>query len=342
MTLSEQSLGELGESGILERLFPIFRHDDAAVTVGPGDDGAVVRATGELVFTTDAIVEGYDFILGISDPVSIGRKAAVQNLADVASMGAKPRWLLTTVLAGKDTPIAVLEGIAEGIAREAHPLGASVIGGDLGTARELTVSITAIGELARPGTAVVRSGAREGDVLAVGGEVLGLSSAGLAQVLAKSDATLPDLESRGQAVVSIADRALSWHLAPEPDLSAGWGAGRLASAMIDISDGLVRDASRIARASGVNLDLSRAALESDCALLAPLANVFSVDPMEWVLGSGEEHLMLATFPRSVWDENAQVRAAFRETGCVRAAEGDGDVRLDGVPLAMYGWDHFSV
>ncbi|RUP87349.1 thiamine-phosphate kinase [Dermabacter sp. HSID17554] len=342
MRQHETSLGELGESGILERLFPIFRHADEAVTVGPGDDCAVVRTSGELVFTTDAMVEGYDFLLGISDPMSIGRKAAVQNLADVASMGAKPRWLLTTVLAGKDTPIAVLEGIAEGIALEAHSHGASVIGGDLGTARELTISITAIGELRAPGTAVVRSGARAGDVLAVGGDLLGLSSAGLAQVLGKADAALPDIEAGGGAVARLAKRALAWHLAPEPAIARGWNSGCRASAMIDISDGLVRDASRIARASGVNLDLSRAALESDRALLAPLADIFGVDAMEWVLGSGEEHLMLATFPANVWAESTEVRAEFREIGRVLPCEGEGTVLLDGAPLAMHGWDHFSL
>lgn len=342
MARSERSLGELGESGILERLFPLFQHDDAAVTVGPGDDCAVVRSSGELVFTTDAMVEGYDFILGISDPVSIGRKAAVQNLADVAAMGAKPRWLLTTVLADKGTSITVLEGLAEGIAREAHGVGASVIGGDLGTARELTLSITAIGELAKPGSAVMRSGARTGDVLAVGGSVLGLSSAGLAQVLGKSDATLPNIDAMGDTTVRLAKRAFAWHLAPEPAISAGWGAGRKASAMIDISDGLVRDASRIARASGVNLDLSSAALESDRALLAPLADVFDVDPMEWVLGSGEEHLMLATFPAATWAESAEVRAEFRKIGHVTPGAGESSVLLDGSPLSMHGWDHFSL
>lgn len=338
----ERSLGELGESGILARIFPFFEKHDDDVVVAPGDDCAVVRASGELVFTTDAMVEGYDFILGISDPVSIGRKAAVQNLADVAAMGAKPRWLLTTVLASKDASIEILEGIAEGIAQEARKVGASVVGGDLGTARDLTISITAIGELSAPGTAVLRTGARAGDVLAVGGEVLGLSSAGLAQVLGKSDGTVPDLDALGEEVTRLAKRALSWHLAPEPAITAGWGSGRRASAMIDISDGLVRDANRIARASRVNLDLSRAALENDRALLAPLAEAFGVDPMEWVLGSGEEHLMLATFPAQIWKNSAEVRADFREIGRVNACEGEGGVVLDGSPLALHGWDHFSL
>src|SRR6187402_257400 len=176
---SGDTLGEIGEGAALARIFPRLPRA-AAELLGPGDDAAVVAAPdGRYVVTTDMMIHGPDFRLAWSTPFDLGWKAAASNLADVAAMGAVPTALVVALAAPADSPVALLEGIADGLREACAAMAPScgVVGGDLSVSSTLTIAVTAFGDL--EGRApVLRSGARVGDVVAVAG-VLGLAAAGL-------------------------------------------------------------------------------------------------------------------------------------------------------------------
>lgn len=157
-----------GEAALLARMLPHLR-TGSEVEVGPGDDAAVVRLPSpRLVVTTDMLVEGHDFMMHATTPRWIGRKAAVQNLADVAAMGAAPLALVVAISAPASTPATVFEELTIGLTARAEADGASIVGGDLGRAEDLTVTVTAMGSLPADQEPVRRSGALPGDVLAIG------------------------------------------------------------------------------------------------------------------------------------------------------------------------------
>lgn len=324
-------IAHLTESGLLTRIVPALTRPPA-VEVGPGDDAAVVRlASPRVVVTTDTLTQDHDFLLRATTGARIGRKAAVQNLADIAAMGAHPVALVVSVSAPGSTEVAFLEDLSAGLAARAERDGASVVGGDLGAADALSVTVTALGQLREGQAPILRSGARAGDVLAVGSPSLGRSAAGLAWILAERDR-----ETGARDLVA-------WHDAPDPDLSLGWTAARradgtaIATAMLDISDGLVRDGRRLATASGVTIDLERDVLAHDVAQLADAGAALGADPWTWVLHGGEEHAMLATFPAD------EVPPGFRRIGtCGALADGAGaEVLLDGGRIEGAGFDHFA-
>lgn len=335
----------LGEAGLLARMLPQLAVDPRT-EVGPGDDSAVIElASSQLVISTDAVVEGYDFLRTTTTARWLGARIAVQNLADVAAMGVRPQALVVALSAPHDEDPAVFVGITEGCARRAEADGASIVGGDLGRSDALTATVTAVGALEPGQEPVRRSGARPGDVLAIGSEQLGRSAAGLALVLSGrvsmnfAAGEDPDIRIDGldgaDGLDGFARELLTWHDAPDPDLSLGWTVGRSAHAMIDLSDGLVRDAGRIAAASGVLVDLDRSALEADVAHLAPMAQHLDADPWQWVLHGAEEHAMLAAFPPEAVPES------FRPLGRVRSADGHPGVLLSGAAVPVGGFDHFS-
>lgn len=333
------------EQAILQRILSTAAPASSPewLEVGPGDDAAVLRVpTGRIVATTDTLVQGVDFLPHTTAPVLIGRKAAVQNLADVAAMGARPLALLAAVSVPAGTPTDVLTQITVGLTEQSQRWGAELVGGDMGTGDALSLTITALGTLEKGQPPALRSGARPGDVLAIGTAQLGRSAAGLALVLA--DRCRIATDEHGALRVQLidvltpgAEELLLWHNAPDPDLSIGWGSGRRARAMMDLSDGLSRDAARIASASNIVLELDRAVLATDAEALRPLAHELNADPWDWVLHGGEEHALLASFPAGA------VPAGFRQIGRVRAPR-DGEkpaVVLDGAPLPVHGWDHFA-
>ncbi|MDK7742127.1 thiamine-phosphate kinase [Helcobacillus massiliensis] len=357
------TLGELGEAGILARILPIL--SGAANTertlIGPGDDAALLAVpSGSVVITTDTMIEGKDFLLRGDAPgrsplgstgEEIGHKLAVQNLADVAAMGAEPTALVLSLSAPATTPLALIEGIARGLAARSARAGAVVIGGDLGGADMISLTVTAFGELVPGlgGRAIRRDGARVGDVVAVGTPQLGRSAAGLALLLGGHDpAELGDVQ-RG------AEGALEFHRAPEVDLEAGHrlaaALGHDLHAMIDVSDGLLRDAGRLADASGVRIHLDADGLATMAEALRPLADSLGQDPSAWVLGSGEEHAMLICLPPSALQA---ARDVLRDAGgdltmvgrVLPAGEEDprataAGVNEQGADGSALGWDHFE-
>lgn len=331
----------LGEAGLLARMLPHLA-GGPDIEVGPGDDAAVVRLPSpRLVITTDTLVEGHDFLDPATTPRWIGHKAAVQNLADVAAMGARPLALVVAISAPVETPAEVFEQLTVGLADRAEADGARVVGGDLGRAQQLTVTVTAVGALEGQDPAVLRSGARPGDVLAVGSPRLGRSAAGLALVLGGA----VEVHARGGRAPQVtltgvrdqeAAGLVAWHNAPDPALDLGWTSGRGAHAMMDLSDGLVRDGGRLAAASDVSIDLDATALAADARALTPLADELEADPWQWVLHGGEEHAMLASFAPDA------VPPGFRLVGRIRPGPPEGpQVRLDGRAIEGAGFDHFD-
>ena len=312
-----RTVGEVGEDELLALVFPILAGtgESTDVTVGPGDDAAVLAlAAGTLVATTDAVVRGRDWRDEWSTGEDVGAKVAAQNLADVAAMGARPVGLLVTLVMSTSTEVAWVLDLARGLATATCP----VIGGDLSSAPEgvLVVSVTALGSL-DGGAPVLRSGARIGDLVTVAGS-LGLSGAGLHLLEAGRPEAYPE--------------AVAVHRRPRPPLALGpVAAAAGATSMVDLSDGLLRDASRVASASGVRLDLSAAALAGDVGRLVPVLGAELA--LDCVLGGGEEHSLLATFPAG-----SAVPEGFRVVGAVRTGSG---VALDGVPQQPRGWDHFG-
>ncbi len=324
---------DLDETGLLARFVPLLPQGSATL-VGPGDDAAVVAAPdGRYVVSTDVLVEDFHFRRRWSTGYDVGVRAAAQNLADVAAMGGRPTALVVGLAMPGDLEVAWVEGFARGLADACSPVGAAVVGGDLSGGPVLMVSVAVHGDLeGRP--PVLRSGARPGDVVAYSG-VRGHSAAGFA--LLEAGAASPSDGAPG------AEGPLSPFVAgflrPSPPLAGGPAAALAgATAMLDVSDGLLRDGGRIAAASGVVVDLDAAALADDVARLAPAAAALGLgsgDALGWVLSGGEDHGLLATFPAE-----ATLPGGFRRIGTVR--EGEAAVTVDGrTPDAGIGWDHFK-
>ncbi|MEO6881643.1 MAG: thiamine-phosphate kinase [Mycobacteriaceae bacterium] len=278
------TVAEVGEVEVIARVTRPHagssRTQPASTLLGPGDDAAVVAAAdSRVVASTDVLVEGVHFRLDWSTPEQVGRRAVAQNVADVVAMGAVPTALLVGLACPPDTPVATLERIADGLWDEAGRVGAGVVGGDVVRAGQLVVSVTVLGDL-QGREPVLRSGAQPGDVVALAGR-LGWSAAGLA-VLGRG--------FRAPAAVVAAYRV------PEPPYSAGVAAARGgASAMTDVSDGLLSDLGQLLSASGVAADLRRGSL-SPAGKLVEVGSALGVDPWLWVLTGGEDHALVATFP----------------------------------------------
>jgi len=311
---SPATLGGVGESEVLQRIFPRLPLASAEL-LGPGDDSAVVATPdGRVVVTTDMMIHGPDFRWAWSTPHDLGWKAAASNLADVAAMGAVPTALVLALAAPADTPVTVLEQFAEGLRDGCVAMapGCGVVGGDLSVSPVFTIAVTAFGDL--EGRApVLRSGARPGDTVAVAGP-LGAAAEGLRLLFASG--VVDGVPDAGAAATLRAQHptAIGAQLAPHPPIADGKAAALAgATAMIDLSDGLALDARRVANASGVaiNLDVTRAEL----------------------LG-GEDHSLLATFP-----VGAVLPDGFREIGSVVVGSG---VHLDGVSVEeLGGWDPYA-
>ena len=324
MISTPSTVGELGEhalvAAVIERLRgPEGGWSSAYQILGPGDDAAVLAAPdGRVVVTTDVLVDGVHFRRDWSSARDVGRKAAAQSLADVAAMGALTSGIVVGLSAPPDLPVAWVLELADGLRDECLEVGTTVEGGDVVRSDRLQVAVTAMGDLqGRP--PVTRSGARLGDVVAVAG-TLGKAAGGLA-VLGrgfKSPRVLVEAYRR-----------------PTPPYAAGPAAAKAgATAMCDVSDGLVADLARIAQASGVAIDIHSAALAIADALVDAAA-ALSVDPLGWVLTGGEDHALAACFPPT-----AQIPDGFVRCGDVGPGE-PGSVSVDGRPFDQAGgWDHF--
>ena len=317
----KNTLASLGENESLSRTMGRLIQGDKAL-VGPGDDAAVVSTTdNKFVVTTDTMIEDHDFRLDWSTGFDLGFKAVASNVADVAAMGAVPTALVVSIALPGSTDIKFLEDFADGLnaGLEALAPGASVVGGDLASSEKVFISVTAHGEL--NGLApVLRSGAKVGDIVAVAG-TLGRAAAGLALLQSDTDAK------------SAFDDLVNIQLRPQPPIPAGVLANKSgATSMLDVSDGLAKDASRIAKASGVTIQIDSSALLGFIAVLEQAAMRLDLDAKNWVLFGGEDHSLLATFPQGV-----EIPKEFKQIGTV-ITQRDELVLLDNLELQANGWD----
>jgi thiamine-monophosphate kinase len=313
----EPTLRELGEFPMIDRLVS-GRRQPAGVSVGPGDDAAVVSTPdGRIVVTTDMLVEGRHFRLDWSAPHDVGRKAIAQNAADIESMGARCSAFVVGFGAPPDTAVSRVQELADGMWQEVGGLGAGIVGGDLVASPQWVVSVTALGDLGGRAP-VLRSGARAGSVVAVAGE-LGRSAAGYL------------LWHKG---IKGFDELRRWHLVPRPPYGQGIAAAEAgAQAMTDVSDGLLADLGHIAEGSGVTIDLAADALRPDGDAVTAAATAAGVEPLSLVLAGGEDHALVACFPGAV-------PAGWRVIGTVVA--GAPEVRVDGRPwTGSAGWQSFD-
>ena len=326
-----ERLRDVDEASLLARLFPVYARavaEHAEVLVGPGDDAAVLATPGgSVVATTDGMVRDRDWRDHWSSGHDVGVKVAVSNVADVAAMGAWPTGLLVSLVADPDTPLEWALDLARGIATVAEEVGAPVLGGDLssGPPGVVAVTVTALGDLAgrRP---VLRSGARPGDLVAVCG-TLGRSGGGLRVLLQDLPRSAP------------AERLVRAHLAPSTPWRAGPEAAAAgAHALVDVSDGLVTDLARVARASRVDVDLDAAVLRERFAA-GELSEVLgAAQALEQVLAGGEEHALVGCFPASAGPGDG----GWVVVGRVTAPAGEGGVlTVDGSVPSVRGWDHFA-
>jgi thiamine-monophosphate kinase len=305
------------EAGLVERLRELFQTSFAqGVEVGIGDDAAVISASSnKLVATLDIAIEDVHFKSLWSSPFEIGAKLTTANLADLFSMGATPKYLLVGAAISEINNSEVITELAQGIRSVADKFEVSVIGGDLSKSEKMSLSITALGEIARD--PITRSGASAGDLIYLSA-LPGLSAAGLAILERGLD--------RPKYVVQA-------HL--NPKLVAPIKLMEIASAKSDISDGLVSDARNIARASKFDLNFDTNALEAspDFKDLGELATELGVDVYDWILSGGEDHFFVATVPEKYADKNLGIQVG-------KVVAGSGLITIDGVQTQRAGYQHF--
>jgi len=307
-----------------------------ALRLGIGDDAAIIAPTGRLewVLTCDQFLEGVHYLSDSHPPDSVGYKALARATSDIAAMGAIPRFFLLTLALPSDKTGAWFDAVLRGMGRAARLMGMRLAGGDTTKSAKVSISISVLGEIA-PGRAITRAGARPGDIIYVSGK-LGRAQLGLELVRSKPD-RLPRFR-----------RVLRPHLYPQIRLKLGaWLArNRVPSAMMDISDGLSIDLSRLCGASRVGARI-RASRIPRVAIPPSVAGRFRslhLDSLQMALHGGDDYELLFTVPpRHV--KRLRRAPGFRELtpiGEITRSKQILLVRNDGATklLKPGGWDPF--
>jgi len=311
-----KTLRDIGENQLLRGLLPHLPQRSDTL-VGPGDDCAVVRIPGsaeDWLFTTDPVIEGHHFLPDTPARL-VGRKAIARGVSDIAAMGGSPRWILINLVAPADTPLSRIRSLYTGMNAAAESWHLGILGGDTAEGNALELHITVVGSLPR-GQAVLRSGARTGHRVYVTGSLGG--------------AYLPGCRH---------------HLLFEPRIKAGrfLAAGKYASAMMDLSDGLATDLPRLLEAScrGVRL-------EADAIPLSRAARK-TKDPLAHALSDGEDFELLFTLPPR---KQARFKQAWQKVfptlpatciGTILAQPSQRVLHMTGgncIPLRADGYQHF--
>ncbi|MFO1324977.1 MAG: thiamine-phosphate kinase [Burkholderiales bacterium] len=305
---------------------------DPAVRLSIGDDAAVVAPTpgAELALSVDMLVEGRHFLPDV-DPASLGHKTLAVNLSDMAAMGATPRWAL---LGGAlpDDDDAWLAAFAGGLFALAARFRVALVGGDT-TRGPRNLCLTIVGELPA-GTAITRAGARPGDDILVSGRLgdAALALAALQGETALDDATLSALRAR-----------LEW---PEPRVALGEALRGVASAALDVSDGLTGDLTHVLDASGVGADVDLAAIPRAPALAQRLASDERALALRCLLAGGDDYELCFTAPPSARPKLAAIATRMSlpltRIGAISAERGlrVRDERGEPVSPLPQAFDHF--
>jgi len=332
---------ELSEDALIAAITRLFSAEEPGVVVGPGDDAAVVEhGGGHQILTTDLLVEGVHFERGSISARDLGAKAIAVNVSDVAAMGGSPRYALASIALPADAEAAWVMELSGGMRDACAQYGLALVGGDTNRAEAVVVSVTVVGEVA-PGHAVRRAGAQPGDLIVVTGS-LGAAAGGLA--LSRADpATAAAVLSEpwGRELAEALSRPVARVGEGQTLAQAG------ATAMMDVSDGLAIDLSRLCLASGVG-----ARVELDRVPVAPAlgqaAAALGVDALQLALSGGEDYELLATIDathvgpaRRELDE--RYGAPLAEIGVITEDASLVAVAADGSVSALEpeGWDHFG-
>ncbi len=320
---------QLGEFDVIRRFFTGIGAVRSDVVLGVGDDAALLQvpAEAELAAAVDTLVAGRHFPHD-SDARSIGYRALAVNLSDLAAMGATPAWATLALTLPSADP-EWLERLSGGFSDLARAHGVALVGGDT-TSGPLTVSVQILGHVAR-GSALRRGGAQAGDLLAVTG-TLGDAGAGLALVTAP-----------GRRDLSTAARELIERFEyPTPRVEFGAAARGIASAAMDLSDGLAGDLPKLASASGLaaHVELERLPLSQ-----ALLAEASAQQARDWALGAGDDYELLLAVPPSRYNVLAAlaVRLNLRLTRIGELRRGIGVTwawQGEPITLRLQGYDHF--
>lgn len=286
LSTGHERLGEASVLGRIEEIATQARLRNSAVRLGIGDDAALFKGTTgrDQVLTCDWFLEGSHFLREAHPPDAVGWKCLARAVSDVAAMGGLPScFLLSLALPASHTGVW-LEQFLVGLRRAAKRFACELVGGDTTRKKDILINVTVVGEV-RTGRAVLRAGARPGDVLFVSGQ-LGEAELGLR------------LLRRGKRSVTGRDPIFKKHLYPEPRLALGrWLAGkpRLASAMMDLSDGLSSDLPRLCTASGVGARVETAKIPA--VRLPNSARGRHWDRLDLALHGGDDYELLFTVPR---------------------------------------------
>lgn len=323
MEKKTQVAAHLTEQELLERIQTSMPSGGAGVLLGIGDDAAVVDAgSGSMVLTVDCLVQGTHFTTDLATAADIGFKAIAVNVSDIAAMAAEPAYCLCALTLPSETEPDWISGFFDGMRQACGVMGVSLVGGNVARGTEISACVTAVGRLAVGEQALTRAGARAGDAIVVSGR-LGAAAAGLRR--ARSSVTLADASPDEGS-------ALARFLRPLPrvaEATALRGAG--ATALMDISDGLSLDLSRMCSSGSVGAEIDVVALD---AVRHPDAT------FEDALSGGEDYELLAAVPA---DTAARLSDDFSVIGRFVAGS---DIRLrdrDGsfTEMSPSGWDHFA-
>ncbi|HNP60134.1 MAG TPA: thiamine-phosphate kinase [Nitrospirales bacterium] len=283
-------VSEIGEFQLIRALNRGFSPPGSRTLIGMGDDAALLAhpSSTHIVISTDLLVEGIHFSKNTASFYDIGYKAAVANLSDIAAMGATPTYILVAIALPSYVRFGDWKDLYRGLSVPCKSHGVQLVGGDTSASHSsLFLSITILGQV-EPGHALTRGGAKEGDIIYVSGS-LGNSAAGLA--------CLTHQGSRGK--ISNLRQPMKFlvrrHLQPTPRIALGrlLSSRRLASAALDLSDGLSGDITHLCQQSRVGALILEANLPMSPHLLAYASQV-GADPLPWVLHGGEEYELLFT------------------------------------------------
>jgi thiamine-monophosphate kinase len=310
-----RSVADVGEFGLIERVARLARRVGGGVALGIGDDAALLRLrAGELAaVSTDALVDGVHFRLDQETPRVAGARAAAAALSDLAAMGARPLGLTSALTTPGELPLETALGLHRGLVALAARHACPLVGGNVARSPTLSLTLTAVGAVGRD-RVLRRAGARPGDRILVTGTLGG--------------SALARASGRVRRVA-------------EPRLAAGraLAGGRLATACIDVSDGLLADLGHLCEASGVGAELDATRVPRPRGFAAACRRL-GADPDRLALAGGEDYELLFTAPARGPDAEAlsqRLRTRVSEIGTVR----ERGLRVRGAaPQGALGWLHF--
>jgi thiamine-monophosphate kinase len=320
------------EDQVIERVARKFPGFGSRMRVGIGDDAAVIapRKGTEWVVTTDAFLENVHFLRKVHPPRAVGYKALARATSDLAAMGARPRYFLMALAIPPGCAASWLDSFLGGMAAAARRFGLTLAGGDTTKHPSVLVNLTVIGEV-EPGRAILRSGARAGDLICVSGK-LGEAELGWRLV------------QRGLHQRKRYAKLLRKHFRPEPRLALGrWLVDhRCATSIIDTSDGLSTDLGHICKASGAGAKVF--AEKIPLAKVPPDLQRVGLDPMRLALNGGEDYELLFTVSKRMAGRLPKKIGGVPVTVIGEITRGTGIVLVDaqghGKALQPGGWDSF--